>query len=70
MPLSLKCAVCEDTIGVYEPLVVLSDFDARRTSLAIDPSAADTADAVFHSACVPTLRISRPTLCCASSSHR
>jgi hypothetical protein len=70
MPQGLTCFICKDTIGVYEPLVVLKNFNVSRTSLAVEPAAADGADAVFHGSCVPTLRITRPADQNVSSSHR
>lgn len=59
VPQPPKCAICDDPIGVYEPVVVLSDLHFTKTSLAVEPSAAQGADAVFHRTCVPTLRVSR-----------
>ena len=66
----LKCAICSDAIGVYEPLVVLNDFHVSRTALAVEPSAGDGADGVFHSDCVPTLRVTSLKSHRARSSHR
>lgn len=70
MPQGLTCFICNDTIGVYEPLVVVKNFNVSRTSLAMEPAAADGADAVFHESCVPTLRITRPAGQDVSSSRR
>jgi hypothetical protein len=33
----LRCAVCEDVIGFYEPVVVLDDSGLRETSLLNEP---------------------------------
>ncbi len=65
-----KCAICDEAIGVYEPVVVLNDLHFTKTSLAVEPLAADGADAVFHRTCVPTLRVSRFTDRRATPSHR
>ncbi len=65
-----RCAICNDAIGIYEPLVVLSEFRVSRTALAVEPSAADDADGVFHGDCVPTLRVTGPASHRATSSHR
>jgi hypothetical protein len=54
------CSVCDDAIGIYEPLVVLNGGDMRRTSLAVEPLAADGVDAAVHRDCVTALRVSGP----------
>jgi hypothetical protein len=56
------CAVCDDAIGIYEPLVVLNGSDLRRTSLAAEPLAADGADAAVHRDCASALPVSRRIL--------
>ena len=33
----LRCAVCEDVIGVYEPIMVLEDSQLRVTSWLNEP---------------------------------
>jgi len=35
--LPLRCTRCGDVIGVYEPLVILTDGQAYETSLAVRP---------------------------------
>jgi hypothetical protein len=48
----IRCTHCGDVIGVYEPLVVVADDEARRTSLAAEPDAATNPDATyFNGAC-------------------
>lgn len=33
----LRCAICDDIIGVYEPVMVRDGAELRRTSLLNDP---------------------------------
>jgi hypothetical protein len=44
------CAVCGERLGVYEPLIVLSERVLWRTSLAQDPEFTP-ADVVMHAKC-------------------
>lgn len=46
-----RCAHCGDVIGVYEPMMIVEDGPARRTSLAAEPSLASRADRSFHGHC-------------------
>ena len=47
-----RCAACGQVIGVYEPLVHVSNGVARKTSRAAEPQLAGAqADAVYHLAC-------------------
>lgn len=46
-----QCAVCNDVIGVYEPLFVIQAGSARRTSLAREPQLGGGDVAVVHDAC-------------------
>lgn len=47
----MRCHHCGDVIGIYEPLVLLSESDRRETSLAAEPDLAVGASSVYHSAC-------------------
>lgn len=47
----MRCHHCGDTIGVYEPLIVLGDGFARETSRAAEPGAASAEGARYHRAC-------------------
>jgi hypothetical protein len=46
----LRCAVCEDVIGFYEPVVVLDDSGLRQTSLLNEPML-DAEQAAMHQDC-------------------
>ena len=45
-----RCPVCDDIIGVYEPLVHIGDEFATRTSRAADPEICSTGRC-FHLDC-------------------
>jgi hypothetical protein len=45
-----RCSVCDDVIGVYEPLVQLGDGFARRTSRAAEPEICSSGHC-FHLEC-------------------
>lgn len=47
----VRCQHCDERIGVYEALVMLSGDVARRTSRAADPRLDDAPGRVFHAAC-------------------
>lgn len=49
----LRCAVCEDVIGFYEPVVVLDDSGLRETSLLDEPMLAAEQIAMHHD-CAPS----------------
>jgi len=51
VPRRPRCNRCDDTIGVYEVIVVVSDGVARATSLAAEPKLAQWASAMYHLAC-------------------
>lgn len=53
------CRHCGDRIGVYEPLVALTDGQARETSRAADPQAAAGAALCYHRECFERLRDER-----------
>jgi hypothetical protein len=46
-----RCRHCEDVIGVYEPMVVLADGRARRTSRAAEQDLGEHMDECYHHAC-------------------
>ena len=46
-----RCQHCEDVIGVYEPMIVLSDGRARDTSRAAEPGGAGPIGECYHHAC-------------------
>jgi hypothetical protein len=48
---ALRCEVCGDVIGVYEPTTVLVGEHAHHTSMAADASLVSGADSRFHRAC-------------------
>jgi hypothetical protein len=45
------CAFCGDRLGVYEPIVALSDADVRRTSRAREPGLLDGGATMTHWPC-------------------
>ena len=51
MSASLFCPVCDEPIGVYEPVVVIGGGKARTTSLAREPRLGGSGEAVLHRAC-------------------
>lgn len=53
----VRCQHCGDVIGVYEPLVMLTDGHPRETSRALEPSLADdlTHGACYHRSCYERL---------------
>jgi hypothetical protein len=47
----LHCRHCGEVIGVYEPLIVLSDGRAVESSRALDPHLCDEDAEYYHRAC-------------------
>ncbi|MFI5004164.1 MAG: hypothetical protein ACHQE6_04040 [Solirubrobacterales bacterium] len=47
----LRCRLCGDVIGVYEPLVMLLGGHPLRTSLAAEPSLAGAVGDAYHGGC-------------------
>jgi hypothetical protein len=66
---ALLCPFCNDTIGVYEPLVVFSGGAAHRTSLARDPRLRFGEELVLHVACAPGLEADSPASADVHLSH-
>jgi hypothetical protein len=48
---TLRCQHCGDVIGVYEPVVVLSDGQTRDTSRAAEPDHGEPVGECYHRAC-------------------
>ena len=47
----LICDHCHELIGVYEPIVVVSDGEARETSRAAEPAIASEPGKCYHRDC-------------------
>ena len=56
----MRCTHCGGVIGVYEPLVAISDGRAYETSLAAGAPGAGHRTACFHRACYDDHRHARP----------
>ena len=50
-----RCGACRDVIGVYEPLVYVSDGLARQTSLAAEPQIERAGAGCYHLGCYHAL---------------
>jgi hypothetical protein len=50
----LRCAHCGEAIGVYEPLVVVTDVLSRESSIASDPAVRDIHGEHYHRGCYET----------------
>lgn len=50
-----RCTMCEDVIGVYEPLVHLDRELARHTSRAAEPGVTDASGQCYHLDCYERL---------------
>jgi len=48
---TLRCHHCEDVIGVYEPMIVLTDGQARNTSRAVEQDGRGLIGKCYHHAC-------------------
>jgi hypothetical protein len=51
MDRTLRCHHCEDVIGVYEPMIVLTDGQARSTSRAAEQGGRGLVGECYHHAC-------------------
>jgi hypothetical protein len=58
----LRCAVCEDVIGFYEPVVVLDDAGLRETSLLNEPMLV-AEQIAMHRDCAPGADFALPDRC-------
>jgi hypothetical protein len=47
----LRCRHCEDVIGAYEPMVIITHHGPLETSLAADPALYETEHPCFHRVC-------------------
>jgi len=47
----VRCQHCGDVIGIYEPLVLLSESGRRETSLAAEPELSGAPSPAYHRAC-------------------
>jgi hypothetical protein len=47
----LKCEACDEVIGVYEPVVVVTDDEIRETSRAAEPTIGSWPGARYHRGC-------------------
>jgi hypothetical protein len=48
---TLRCHHCGDVIGVYEPMIMLADGQARNTSRATEPLGREPVGECYHRAC-------------------
>ena len=55
MKFNLKCDRCGDVIGTYEPVIVVNNGGARRTSLAAEPGLASRPGEHYHRPCYEDL---------------
>ena len=55
---TLTCCLCGVVIGAYEPMVLVSEGQARVTSQASEPDAAAHSGAKYHEGCYA--RLPRP----------
>ncbi len=51
MDKTFRCHHCADVIGVYEPMIVLTDGQARSTSRATEQGDREPVGECYHSAC-------------------
>jgi hypothetical protein len=56
----LRCTHCGEVIGVYEPLIAISDGRAYETSLAAGAPGAGHKTGCFHRVCYDAHRHTRP----------
>ena len=49
--LQMTCDHCAEVIGVYEPVVVVTESEARETSRAAEPTVASKRGERYHRAC-------------------
>ena len=48
------CPYCDDRIGVYEPMIAITPYGARRASIASEPLLAKTDTILLHPVCYGT----------------
>ena len=53
----IRCRHCQDVIGIYEPLVLLTvEGSSRETSLAVEPDLGDMDELCYHRDCYQHIR--------------
>jgi hypothetical protein len=57
----LRCHHCDDVIGVYEPMIVLTDGQPRNTSRAAEKGTARVEGECYHHACYTQAHNRDPT---------
>jgi hypothetical protein len=62
MDRTLRCHQCGDVIGVYEPMIVLTDGQARNTSRAAKKDTARPVGECYHHACYTQVHGERQVL--------
>jgi hypothetical protein len=50
-----RCGVCDDVIGVYEPMVCVHEGSVRHTSRAAEPLVPDSGERWYHRQCYESL---------------
>jgi hypothetical protein len=50
-----RCAVCDDVLGVYEPIMHVVDTHARPTSRAAEPTVSSSEGRCYHLDCYERL---------------
>jgi len=55
----VRCPVCGDVIGVYEPICVVRAGSVRKSSLAREPVLGSGEEAIMHFACCSDLGVGR-----------
>jgi hypothetical protein len=48
---TVRCQQCDDVIGVYEPMIVFNDKQARGTSRAAEQAVGGPVGECYHQAC-------------------
>ena len=56
----VECPICGDVIGVYEPMIVVTEAHARRTSRAAEPGLDEPLGDCYHDACYSVAHRGRP----------
>lgn len=59
---TLRCQHCDDVIGAYEPMIVVTNGEARHTSRAAEKDTAAPVGECYHHACY--LQAYRPDAVC------
>jgi len=59
---TLRCHHCQHVIGVYEPMIVLTDREARSTSRAAEHHSGEPVGECYHHACYAQAYSQNPDL--------